>query len=167
VHQFEKSRTQIVALSSELNRTLPGFAWMAPPGSLGYDRGMFRILVLFTISVALVSAQDEAAYSALMKATPPQVNAIRAAIMANDNAKVATEATKLADMFQQVSDFWTKKQKDDAVKMAQSARDAAKEIGAAKDADAQNAAVMKLQGTCGGCHRVYREGTAPNYKIKS
>jgi hypothetical protein len=128
---------------------------------------MSRILILFAICAAALSAQDEAAYTALMKGTPPQVNAIKAAIMAKDNAAVATEANKLAATFQQVADFWTKRQKDDAVKMAQATRDAAKEIAAATDADAQNAAVAKAQATCGGCHRVYREGAAGSYKIKS
>ena len=92
---------------------------------------MLRILILLALCSAIVSAQDDAAYSAWMKSTPPQVNAIKAAIMANDNAKVATEANKLADTFQQVSDFWAKRQKDDAVKMAQATRDAAKEAAAA------------------------------------
>jgi cytochrome c556 len=128
---------------------------------------MSRILILFAICTAVVSAQDESAYSALMKSVPPQVNAIKAAIMAKDNAAVATEANKLAATFQEVSDFWTKQKKDDAVKMAQATRDAAKEIAAAKDADSQNAAVTKAQGTCGACHRVYREGTPGNFKIKS
>ncbi len=115
----------------------------------------------------MVSAQDDSAYAAWMKGVPPQVNAIRAAIMAKDNAAVATEANKLAATFQQVADFWAKRQKDDAVKLAQATRDAVKEIAAATDADTQNAAVMKAQGTCGNCHRVYREGTPGNYKIKS
>ena len=102
-----------------------------------------------------------------MKSVPPQVNAIKAATMSKDNAAVKTEANKLADTFQQVADFWTKRMKDDAVKMAQAARDAAKEAAAATDADAQNAAVAKAQATCGGCHRAYREGAAGSYKIKS
>jgi hypothetical protein len=129
--------------------------------------GMSRILILFAICAAVLSAQDEAAYSAWMKGTPPQVNAIKAAIMAKDNAAVATEANKLAATFQQVADFWKTRQKDDAVKMAEATRDAAKEVAAAKDADAQNAGVAKAQATCGGCHRVYREGAAGSYKIKS
>jgi hypothetical protein len=127
---------------------------------------MFRLLILITICVGAVSAQDDAAYSAWMKSTPPQINAIKAAIMANDNAKVATEAGKLADTFQHIADFWMKKQKDDAVKMAQATRDAALEIASSNTPDTQNAAVAKVQGTCGGCHRVYREGTAGNYKVK-
>lgn len=131
-----------------------------------YDEAMFRLLVLITICVGAVSGQDAAAYSAWMKSTAPQINAIKAAITANDNAKVATEAGKLADTYQKVADFWMMKQKDDAVKLAQATRDAALEIASSSTPDAQNAGVTKVQGTCGGCHRVYREGTAGNYKIK-
>jgi hypothetical protein len=129
---------------------------------------MFRFLILFAICAGVVSAQDETTYQGWMKGVPPQVAAVRAAIMAGDNAKVAAEANKLADTFQQVSDFWAKRMKDDAVKMAQATRDAAKETAAATTADAQNAGVMKIQGTCGACHRVYREGPQGGpYKIKS
>jgi hypothetical protein len=127
---------------------------------------MFRFLVLITICVSAVSAQDNAEYAAWMKSTPVQINAIKAAIMAKDNAKVTTEAGKLADTFQHVADFWMKRQKDDAVKMAQATRDAALEVASASTEDAQNAGVMKVQGTCGACHRAYREGTAGAYKIK-
>ena len=127
---------------------------------------MFRLLVLITICVGAVCAQDDAAYSTWMKSTPPQINAIKAAITANDNARITTEAGKLADTYQRVADFWMMKQKDDAVKLALATRDAALEVASAATPDAQNAAVAKVQGTCGACHRVYREGTAGNYKIK-
>lgn len=135
----------------------------------GCDRigHMLRTIILFAICAAAVSAQDEAEYTAWMKSIPPQVNTIKADIMAKDNGKVSVDANKLAETFQETSDFWMKRQKEDAVKMAQEARDAAKEIGEAKTEEAQNAAVMKLQGTCGACHRAYREGKPGAFKIKS
>ena len=86
----------------------------------------------------MVSAQDETAYTAWMKGVPAQV-----------------------------ADFWMKRRKDDAVQMARTTRDAAKEAAAATDSAAQTAAVAKVQATCGNCHRVYREGTTGAYKIKS
>jgi len=45
---------------------------------------MSRLLILFAICAAMVSAQDDSAYAAWMKGVPPQVNAIRAAIMAKE-----------------------------------------------------------------------------------
>jgi hypothetical protein len=128
---------------------------------------MFRIIALFAICAGIVSAQDAATYQAWMKATPGQVTAIRNAIMAGDNAKVKAEADKLADMYQQVADFWQKRMKEDAVKIAQTTRDAAKEVAAATTAETQTAGVTKIQGTCAACHRVYREGPQGGpYKIK-
>jgi cytochrome c556 len=143
-----------------------GCANILTEGIRRYDPGMSRYLILFAICAGIVSAQDEATYQGWMKSVPPQINAVKAAIMASDNAKVAEEANKLSDTFQKVADFWQGRMKDDAVTMAKAARDAAKEAAQAKTADAQNAAVTKVQGTCGGCHRVYREGTAGNFKIK-
>jgi hypothetical protein len=128
---------------------------------------MLRALILTVVFAGVVCAQDDATYQTWMKAVPPQVAAIRAAIMASDNTKVAAESNKLAGMFQQVADFWQKKGKADAVKMAEATRDAAKETASASSADAQNAGVMKIQGTCGACHRTYREGPQGGpYKIK-
>jgi len=102
-------------------------------------------------------AQDDAAYSALMKSVPPTVAAIRGA---TDNA--TADATKLADTFDKVAAYW--KGKDEAAsKLAETARDAAKAIAAGGDKAAN---LQKVQGTCGGCHSQHREGTAPNFKIK-
>ena len=53
---------------------------------------------------------------------------------------------------------------DDAVKLAETARDAAKAIGAGSGDKAAN--LQKIQGTCGACHRVHREGSAPDFTIK-
>jgi hypothetical protein len=128
---------------------------------------MSRLLILSAVCVAMVSAQDEAAYIAWMKGTPPQVAAINAAILAKDNVKVAAEANQLAVTYQQIADFWAKRQNDDAVKLAEATRDAAKEVAVATDTDGQTAAFAKVQASCGDCHKVYREGTPGNYKIKS
>ena len=87
--------------------------------------------------------------------------------MANDNAKVKEEADKLADTFEKVADFWSKRNKEDAVMMANATRDAAKQIADSKTPAEQNAAVAKVQQTCAPCHKEYREGTPGNYKIKS
>lgn len=128
---------------------------------------MFRILILLAISVAMLSAQDETTYQSWMKSTPPTINAIKAAIMANDTAKVKEEANKLAMTYQEVADFWMKRNQAEAVKMAEATRDAIKAVADANGAAAQNAAVGEVGKTCGACHKVYREGTPGHFKIKS
>jgi cytochrome c556 len=127
---------------------------------------MSRILILLAISVAALSAQDEKTYQSWMKSTPPQINAIKAAITAKDNAKVKEEADKLASTYQEVADFWMKRSKEDAVKMADATRDAAKAVADATTPEAQTAALGEVTKTCGACHKVYREGSAGNFKIK-
>ena len=106
-------------------------------------------------------AQDDAQYQAWMKSIPPTVGAIRSAA---DNAAAAGDATKLADTFDKVAMFWKAKNVDDAVKFAETARDAAKAIASGTGEKAAN--LQKLQSTCGGCHMAHREGAAPNFKIK-
>jgi hypothetical protein len=106
-------------------------------------------------------AQDDAQYQTWMKSVPPTVGAIRSAA---DNAAAAGDATKLADTFDKVAAFWKARNADDAVKFAETARDAAKAIVAGSGEKAAN--LQKIQSTCGGCHSAHRGGSAPNFTIK-
>ena len=120
----------------------------------------------FLISVSLVSgilasAQDDAQYQAWMKSIPPTLGAIR---NAPDNNAVTGDATKLADTFDQVTAFWKARNAGDAVKLAETAANASRAITAGSGEKAAN--VQKIQGTCGGCRSVHREGSAGNFKIK-
>ena len=92
---------------------------------------------------------------------PPEVGAIR---NAPDNAAAAAAAAKLADTFDKVHAFWMARHSEDAMKFAETARDAAKAIASGTGDKAAN--LQKLQGACGGCHSAHREGAAPNFKIK-
>ena len=103
---------------------------------------MKRTLLLLAgcaIFGGICSAQDAAAYSGWMKAVNPSVRAANSAITAKDNAAVATEANKLAVIFDQVLGYWTAKKADDAIKLSTTARDAAKALAAATDSDSQTA----------------------------
>jgi hypothetical protein len=120
-------------------------------------------LLIATISVfsVLAGAQDDAQYKTWMKSMQPSLRAIRGAA---DNAAAAPEATKLADTFDKVAAFWKERHAEDAVKFAETARDAAKAIASGSGDKAAN--LQTIQGTCGGCHAAHREGTAPDFKIK-
>jgi cytochrome c556 len=121
----------------------------------------FLIISVFFVSSVVANAQDDAQYQTWMKSMQPSVGAIRGAA---DNAAAAPDAAKLADTFDKVADFWKARKADDAVTLAETARDAAKAIAAGSGDKAAN--LQKIQGTCGGCHMAHREGTAPNFKIK-
>src|SRR3984957_1132553 len=116
---------------------------------LVYTHPMHRtcvvIAMLATFGVHGV-AQDDAQYQTWMKSVPPTVGAIRNAA---DNAAAAADATKLADTFDKVAAFWKGRNADDAVKFAETARDAAKAIAAGSGEKAANQ--QKIQSTCGGC----------------
>jgi mono/diheme cytochrome c family protein len=123
-------------------------------------------ILAISLLAGLCSAQDDAAYSAAMKAVNASNRPLRAAIMAKDTAAASTEATKIATAFDTVLAYWKAKKVDDAIGFATTAHDAAKTIADAKDADAQAAAMQKLSGTCNACHMAHRGGTPPDFVIK-
>src|SRR5690242_15138466 len=130
---------------------------------------MKRTLILITaiaIFGALASAQDDAAYSDAMKTVGGANGPLRTAVQGKDVAAAATEAGKIATAFDTVLSYWTAKKADDAIKFATTARDAAKTIASAKDADAQAAALQTLGGTCMQCHMAHRGGGRGSYTIK-
>src|ERR1700733_14174698 len=121
-------------------------------------RRAFILIAGIAALTAMSIAQDDAEYKTWMKSIPPSVGAIR---NATDNGTAASDATKLADTFEKVATFWKARNADDAVKLAETARDAAKSIASGTGDKAAN--LQKLQGTCGACHKTHREGTAPNF----
>jgi hypothetical protein len=124
-------------------------------------RKTFLSVSMLCLFGSLAGAQDDAEYKAWMQSVQPAVRGIRGAA---DNAAAAADATKLADTFDKVATFWKARKADDAVKFAETARDAAKAIAAGTGDKAAN--LQTIQGTCTGCHAAHREGAAPNFKIK-
>jgi hypothetical protein len=119
------------------------------------------LIAMFSTLGVLAVAQDDAQYQTWMKSVQPNMGAIRNAA---DNAAAAEPATKLADTFDKVAAFWKARNADDAVRFAETARDAAKAIAAGSGDKAAN--VQKIQSTCGGCHSAHRGGSPPNFTIK-
>jgi hypothetical protein len=122
-------------------------------------RTLLLMIAVFSAFAVLGMAQDDAAYSAAMKAVNASAGRggpLRTAVMAKDVAGAAAEGKKIEAAFDTVVAYWTAKKVDDAVKLATTARDAAKTIADAKDADAQNAAMTTLNMQCGQCHMAHR-----------
>jgi hypothetical protein len=124
-------------------------------------RATFTLIITLSVFSIAAIAQDEAQYQAWMKTVQPAVGAIR---NAPDNAAAGGDARALADTFDKVAAFWKARNANDAVKLAETARDAAKAIASGTGDKAAN--LQKIQGTCGACHMAHREGTAPNFKLK-
>jgi hypothetical protein len=125
---------------------------------------MYKPLIAVTalaIFASIAGAQDDAQYQTWMRSIQPAMRAIRGAA---DNAAAKDDATKLADTFDKVAEFWKARHADDAVKLSETARDAAKAIASGTGDKAAN--LQAIQGTCQGCHSAHREGAPPNFKIK-
>jgi cytochrome c556 len=103
---------------------------------------------------------EEAVLDKTMKGVGAANGALRKGIDATNVELIKTNTTVLTKAFSDVEAFWKGRGKDDAVKMAQTARVAAHAIETA--AAAANWGDVKTQATtlaqqCSSCHGVYRE----------
>ena len=109
----------------------------------------------------------EAAMKQIAQAVPAMGKNLKGGML----TEAAANAEELGKLFAQVEAFWARNKKDDAVKLAQTARaGAAAVVAAAKAGDAAGAqmAAGNIQGTCKQCHGVYREGSGQEgYRIKA
>ena len=106
-----------------------------------------------------------------MKQIAQSNGAMQKLIKANDLMAAGKEAQTLLTQFTLVERFWTQHKKDDAVKLAATARQGASDVVAATGAGDQMKAQMaagNLGGTCKQCHGTYREGTPQEgFRIKA
>jgi cytochrome c556 len=136
--------------------------------------------VLVTLALggvcAGVAAQAPASVSveqheAAMKQIAQSNGAMQKLIKANDLAAAGKEAQTLVTQFTLVERFWTQHKKDDAVKLASTARQGASDVVAATSAGDQMKAQMaagNIGGTCKQCHGTYREGNPQEgFRIKA
>lgn len=129
------------------------------------------ILVLGAFGV-LASAQDDAEFQKFqqwMKTTGAESRAIQKADP-KTGAEVAASAEKLANVYTEMHEYWSKRSAADAVKLSEEGKTAATELAAAAkagDAEKAAAAYKAFGGTCRGCHDAHREKLADgSYKIK-
>ena len=131
------------------------------------------LIVVVTGIASLASiglAQEDKDYQTWMKTVASTNGTLRKNVEAKMGDAAAADADKIAGAFKQITAFWEKRGAADAVAAAQKAATAAGDISTAAKAgnwDQASGAVMALGGTCGGCHRAHREGTAQEgFKIK-
>lgn len=134
---------------------------------------MKRILLItmgLTALVVAAVAQSEADYQTWMKTVGAASGGLRKNLAAKDGAAAAADAKKLQDAFQQVHDYWHKKNVDDAMTLAADAQagfHSVAELAAAGKFDEATAAMQKASATCGTCHTAHREKAADgSWKIK-
>ncbi len=104
-----------------------------------------------------------AQHEATMKQIAQTNGALQKSIKSNDLPGAADQAQTLAGHFATVEQFWSQRNKPDAVKLAQTGRQGATDAAAAAKAGDQMKAQMaagNVGGTCTPCHGTYREGDA-------
>jgi len=123
-------------------------------------RKAFLLLVLSSLSALALNAQVDRQYQQWMTSMQPSLTAIRNTV---DSASAAESATKLADTFDQLAEYWKPKQSADAVGFAEAAGDAARSIAAGKGDKAAN--LRKIQAQCNGCHMAHRGDDDPDRSV--
>jgi cytochrome c556 len=130
------------------------------------------------VLVAMAAAQSKIMtaedYSKVMKTTAQAFIATNKAIGSGAFADARTQLATARQGFTTIHAFWVEKQKSDAAGIAKEALtnlDALDKVLSAPTVDqaAAQAAAKQVQGACGSCHKLYREGDGKQtpYSIKA
>jgi cytochrome c556 len=131
---------------------------------------MLAVALAFSAHLIAANEKPTDAMKAVMNANAAANAAVREAQKANNfDAALATVATYKAN-YAYIEAFFNHKKLPAAAAMAANGSKAALELEAAatkKDAAALEKAVAGVTGTCGGCHKQFREQLADkSYEIK-
>ncbi|MDE3195500.1 MAG: cytochrome c [Acidobacteriota bacterium] len=120
---------------------------------------IFVIVSAFSL-VGLMAQDDLAQFQPLMKAAAGGQRAAMQAVQGGDAAAAKAGAKDAAENLDKIAAFFKAKGKDDAVKFAEEARDAAKAASEAGSVEDIQANLRKMGPNCQGCHAQYRMGNA-------
>jgi cytochrome c556 len=140
-------------------------------------RRFAKAAVLMTVSMGVVViAQAKITtveeYSKVMKSTSQAMGVTNKAIGSGGFAEAKTSLATVRQNFVALQGFWTEKKKDDAVGIVKDALtkvDVLDKMLAAPTVDqaSAQAAAKDVQGACGACHKLYREGdNQTGYRFK-
>ena len=131
------------------------------------------LTVVFAIGVAAQANLTLEDHAKIMKANGQAAQGINAAVKGGTFADAKPHAATLRSNYTNLLAFYSAKKKDDAVALLKGALTQLDAVDAAlaaatPDAMAIQAAMKQFQGSCGGCHKQYREGDAQTgYKFKA
>ena len=131
---------------------------------------MMRSLILtVTLGLGLGMAQDQE-YVGWMKAAGGSMGPLKKSLEAKSMKEAAEHARKIEAAFARMEQFWAGRGAADAVKLSQTARNAAKEAAGAAEAGHGDHALQSMQAissTCKSCHDAHREkGADGSWRIK-
>ena len=123
------------------------------------------VVALGVVAIAQTKITTIEEHVKLMKSNAQSVGAVNKAIAAMMYADARTQLATLRQNFVSLQGFWNQRKRDDASKIVKDALtniDALDKMLGAPTVDqaAAQAAVKQVQGACGACHKMYREGDA-------
>jgi cytochrome c556 len=125
-----------------------------------------------SVVIAQTTIATQQDYTMVMKSNAQNMAGLNKAIMSGSIADAKTSAATVRENFTALQAFWTTMRKEDAVIIVRTAlaqiRELEKMLAAPKvDQPAALAQAKMIQGACGMCHGVYREGDAQSgFKFK-
>ena len=125
----------------------------------GFSRTM-AIVAAFVAMVLVTGAfAQKRPYNLVMKDVGTTFDALRQNLDGK-NAAAASDAERLAQLFQETEDFWTPFRTKDAIEAAKGARELAAVVATAvraKDIEKAKTAASGLGRFCTSCHNAHRE----------
>jgi len=135
-----------------------------------FGLSMLAVVGALGISVMAANEKPSAAMMEVMKANAATNGMANKAVKANDYAVLLEAAGTYRANFAYIDAFFTHKKADAGATLAQSGMKGAMALEAAataKDAAGVAKAMAAVTGTCGGCHKQFREQLADkSYEIK-
>ena len=131
------------------------------------------LMVMFAVGVTAQANLTPEDHAKIMKANAQAAGATNKAIGSGAFADAKTQVATLRANYTSLLAFYSAKKKDDAVALLKGGLTQLDTVdtalsAATPDAMAAQAAMKMFQGSCGGCHKQYREGDAQTgYKFKA
>ena len=131
------------------------------------------LMVMFAVGVTAQANLTPEDHAKIMKANAQAAGATNKAIGSGAFADAKTQVATLRANYTSLLAFYCAKKKDDAVALLKGGLTQLDTVdmalsAATPDAMAAQAAMKMFQGSCGGCHKQYREGDAQTgYKFKA
>jgi len=131
------------------------------------------LMVMFAVGVTAQANLTPEDHAKIMKANAGAGQGVNAAVKSGTFADAKPHVATLRTNYMSLQAFYAAKKKDDAVALLKGGLTQLDTLdmalsAAAPDAMAAQAALKTFQGSCGGCHKQYREGDGQTgYKFKA
>jgi cytochrome c556 len=133
------------------------------------NRSLIAISLLICLGTVVCRAQEESDYQQWMKDVDSSHKTLREDLKTESGSAASADAAKLAAIFDQVGQFWQKRNAGDAVMFASDAASGFKRVATLSSAGkfSEASTVLKsVESNCSSCHRAHRGVSLHGWKIK-